>query len=453
MVVINYNSREVGCKIVYYGPGLSGKTTNLIYVHEKVPGTTRGDLISLATDADRTLYFDFLPINIGDINGFSTKFQLYTVPGQVFYNATRKLVLRGVDGLIFVADSQREKSDENVESLNNLKENLAEYGMDLNKLPFVLQYNKRDLPTAMSVEELDTLLNEGKWKTFEACAHKGTGVFDTLKYIIKLVLDRAKKTPEGMKATEMGRVEDAQLKGSHVVEQASVPEVASRPAAPAPPPQRATDPVVRPAAPVETEAAKPYEHVNLAASGADVAEGDGEATVPSTQSPALRPGMQEGTSAKSILESTGAYNVALAESDPVTDPIAKAARELEESPEPVRQERIDESELREDVGPVDSDHREGTHAKADMHDGAALSAPGEQEKELYERLPEIAEAEKTMCTVPDESLDSVTRTKYRDEGEQSGKDDDSAFSIPTMQKSLKAKKKKRGFFGWLFGGK
>jgi mutual gliding-motility protein MglA len=194
MVSINYSSREVSCKIVYYGPGLSGKTTNLQYVHAKVPKKTRGDLISLATDADRTLYFDFLPINIGAINGFATKFQLYTVPGQVFYNATRKLVLRGVDGLVFVADSQRSKRDENIESLNNLKENLIEYGYDIYTLPIVLQYNKRDLPEVMSIGEMEQDLNWNKLPYFEASAVKGVGVFDTLKMITKVVLNRAKKT-------------------------------------------------------------------------------------------------------------------------------------------------------------------------------------------------------------------------------------------------------------------
>lgn len=193
MVSINYSSREVSCKIVYYGPGLSGKTTNLQYVHAKVPKKTRGDLISLATDADRTLYFDFLPINIGAINGFATKFQLYTVPGQVFYNATRKLVLRGVDGVVFVGDSQRSKKDENIESLNNLKENLVEYGYDIMTLPIVLQYNKRDLPDVMSIAELQADLNWNNLPYFEASAVKGVGVFDTLKLITKLVLNKAKR--------------------------------------------------------------------------------------------------------------------------------------------------------------------------------------------------------------------------------------------------------------------
>ncbi len=201
MVSINYSSREVSCKIVYYGPGLSGKTTNLQYVHAKVPGSTRGDLISLATEADRTLYFDFLPINIGTINGFQAKFQLYTVPGQVYYNATRKLVLRGVDGLVFVADSQADKLDENIESLSNLEENLREYGYDIDDIPLVIQYNKVDLPNILSIEELQQALNPTGRPYFTAVAPQGQGVFDTLKMIIKLVLEKAKSTGETRKAT------------------------------------------------------------------------------------------------------------------------------------------------------------------------------------------------------------------------------------------------------------
>jgi len=196
MVSINYAFREISCKIVFYGPGLSGKTTNLQYVHQKVPGKTKGELISLATDADRTLYFDFLPINLGAIQGFATKFQLYTVPGQVYYNATRKLVLRGVDGVVFVADSQRAKMDENIESLNNLYDNLKEYGFDEGELPVVIQYNKRDLPEVMSIDELQATLNPQGFPYFEASAVNGTGVFDTLKMVIKLVLDKARSRSE-----------------------------------------------------------------------------------------------------------------------------------------------------------------------------------------------------------------------------------------------------------------
>ncbi len=193
MVTINYATREISCKIVYYGPGLSGKTTNLQYVHKKVPVQTRGELISLATDTDRTLFFDFLPINLGAIQGFSTRFQLYTVPGQVYYNATRKLVLRGVDGLVFVADSQQSKMDENVESLNNLIDNLKEYGYKLEELPMVIQYNKRDLENVAGIDELEQTLNPYARQYFEAIAVKGVGIFDTLKMICKLVMAKIQK--------------------------------------------------------------------------------------------------------------------------------------------------------------------------------------------------------------------------------------------------------------------
>ena len=232
MVAINYAFREISCKIVFYGPGLSGKTTNLQYVHQKVPGKTKGELISLATDADRTLYFDFLPINLGAIQGFSTKFQLYTVPGQVYYNATRKLVLRGVDGVVFVADSQRAKLDENLESLRNLYDNLQEYGYDAEDLPLVIQYNKRDLPDVMSLQELQAALNPHDRPYFEASAVNGTGVFDTLKMIIKLVLDKARRRSEL----------SAQSGGSATV-QAAAPSTQGSPA-------RVAE-AVRPAQPVE----------------------------------------------------------------------------------------------------------------------------------------------------------------------------------------------------------
>ena len=197
MVSINYAFREISCKIVYYGPGLSGKTTNLQYVHDRVPAKSRGDLISLATEADRTLYFDFLPIHVGDIGGFSTKFQLYTVPGQVFYNATRKLVLRGVDGIVFVADSQNAKMDENIESLANMYENLRENDIDVQTMPLVLQYNKRDLPDIATIEELEKTINPDGRPYVEASAVKGLGVFDTMKRITKLVLEDTKRRTSG----------------------------------------------------------------------------------------------------------------------------------------------------------------------------------------------------------------------------------------------------------------
>jgi signal recognition particle receptor subunit beta len=192
MVSINYALREISCKIVYYGPGLSGKTTNLQFVHGKAPEKSRGELISLATEADRTLYFDFLPLDVGQIAGFATKFQLYTVPGQVFYNATRRLVLRGVDGLVFVADSQVSKMDENIESLNNMYDNLQESGIVPDSLPLVFQWNKRDIPGILPVETLEAALNPRGMPSFEAVAPTGVGVFDTLKKITKMVLEDAR---------------------------------------------------------------------------------------------------------------------------------------------------------------------------------------------------------------------------------------------------------------------
>jgi len=174
---------------VFYGPGLGGKTTNIKYVYTKLQPTLKGRLISLATELDRTLFFDFLPVDIGTIRGFKTRFHLYTVPGQVFYNASRKLILKGVDGIVFVADSQIERFDENIESLDNMKDNLRSYNLDLNKIPLVLQYNKRDLPNITSIEELQKVLNpENKYAYFEAIATQGVGVFETLKEICKMVL-------------------------------------------------------------------------------------------------------------------------------------------------------------------------------------------------------------------------------------------------------------------------
>ncbi len=188
MSMINYASREINCKIVYYGPGLCGKTTNLEYIYEKVAPNTRGKLISLATETERTLFFDFLPVDLGTIRGFKTRFHLYTVPGQVYYNASRKLILKGVDGVVFVGDSQVERLDANIESMHNLYENLAEYGLDLREIPFVIQYNKRDLPNISSLDELQRELNPNAVPHFEAVAVRGIGVFDTLKAVSKLVI-------------------------------------------------------------------------------------------------------------------------------------------------------------------------------------------------------------------------------------------------------------------------
>jgi signal recognition particle receptor subunit beta len=186
--MINYASREINCKIVYYGPGLGGKTTNLEYVFNKVNPETRGKLISLATETERTLFFDFLPVDLGSVKGFKTRFHLYTVPGQVYYNASRRLILKGVDGVVFVGDSRAERMDANLASLQNLYENLAEHGFEPDKLPMVLQYNKRDVPDAVGVEELRAQLNPTGLPDFEAVAVSGEGVFDTLKAVSKLVL-------------------------------------------------------------------------------------------------------------------------------------------------------------------------------------------------------------------------------------------------------------------------
>ena len=220
MSMINYASREINCKIVYYGSGLGGKTTNLEHVYTKVAPDTRGKMVSLATETERTLFFDFLPVDLGTIRGFKTRFHLYTVPGQVYYNASRKLILKGVDGVVFVADSQIERMEANIEAMQNLYDNMAQYGYDLTKTPFVLQYNKRDLPNAAPIRDLQAALNPGwpvedparqkdmpdpynpGWKLvqqidgtwierapyFEAVAVSGDGVFETLKAVAKLVL-------------------------------------------------------------------------------------------------------------------------------------------------------------------------------------------------------------------------------------------------------------------------
>ncbi len=220
MSMINYASREINCKLVYYGPGLGGKTTNLEHVYGKVAPEKRGKMVSLATETERTLFFDFLPVDLGTIRGFKTRFHMYTVPGQVYYNASRKLILKGVDGLVFVADSQMDRMEANVESMQNLYDNMAEYGYDVAKIPFVIQYNKRDLPNAAPISELQQQLNpgwevtnsakqretrdslnEGEWLItqvdgtwiqrapyVESIAINGDGVFETLKHVAKLVL-------------------------------------------------------------------------------------------------------------------------------------------------------------------------------------------------------------------------------------------------------------------------
>jgi signal recognition particle receptor subunit beta len=193
MTFINYAAKEINCKIVYYGPGLCGKTTNLQYIYSKTSPDAKGKMISLATETDRTLFFDFLPLDLGTIRGFTTRFHLYTVPGQVFYDASRKLILKGADGVIFVADSQKERMDSNIESIRNLETNLNEHGLELKTLPYALQFNKRDLPNVIAVDEMYRVLNYKREPTFEAVAPEGVGVFDTLKSVAKQILVELRK--------------------------------------------------------------------------------------------------------------------------------------------------------------------------------------------------------------------------------------------------------------------
>ena len=194
MSFINFAAREINCKIVYYGPGLGGKTTNLQHIFDKTGEQQKGKMISLATETDRTLFFDFLPLDLGTIRGFKTRFHLYTVPGQVFYDASRKLILRGVDGVVFVADSQAERADANVEALENLIRNLQEHGYDFATIPYVLQLNKRDLPNALPTDEMRKQLRRREEPTFESIASQGQGVFETLKEIARQVLVELKKS-------------------------------------------------------------------------------------------------------------------------------------------------------------------------------------------------------------------------------------------------------------------
>jgi mutual gliding-motility protein MglA len=199
MPLINFTTREITCKIVYYGPGRSGKTTNLQYIFQRVPQDRRGRMVSLATQTDRTLFFDFLPLELGSISGFATRFQLYTVPGQVYYNATRKLVLQGADGVVFVADSQARQLDENVESLQNLHANLLEQGIDVRTLPIIMQYNKQGLPPELILteEELDDALNFRSAPAVGADALEGRGVFETLKSVSETVLRKLSQDQSG----------------------------------------------------------------------------------------------------------------------------------------------------------------------------------------------------------------------------------------------------------------
>ncbi len=245
---INFARREIACKIVYYGPGMSGKTTNLEVLHNKTPREHKGELTCIATEGDRTLFFDFMPLNLGNIRGMNTKFQLYTVPGQVYYNSTRKLVLRGVDGVIFVADSAPDKMDENLESLRNLEENLREYGRDVGELPIILQYNKRDRPDAVDPRVMNDKMNPGKRPWFEAVATDGTGVFDCLKALAGLVIQnldvQTARSDEPAAAAVSAADASKELVGARALEGVVASEAAS--SGPAP---RTSASAVAPAAP------------------------------------------------------------------------------------------------------------------------------------------------------------------------------------------------------------
>jgi mutual gliding-motility protein MglA len=195
MSFINHMAKEINCKIVYYGPGLCGKTTNLQHIHDTTKPEAKGKMISLATETERTLFFDFMPLDLGMVRGYKVRFHLYTVPGQVFYDASRKLILKGADGVIFVADSNPGRMEANVESVENLEQNLATYNLTLAQLPYVIQYNKRDLPEVSSIEELRAAINPHKVPDFEAAAKAGTGVFETLKGLAKQVLTKLSQQP------------------------------------------------------------------------------------------------------------------------------------------------------------------------------------------------------------------------------------------------------------------
>ncbi len=236
MVLVSYSGKEINAKLVYYGPGLSGKTTNLEQIYGSIPQTHRGKMVSMKTKTERTLFFDFLPVNLGELAGFKTRFLLYTVPGQVYYNATRKLVLKGVDAVVFVADSKRGKMDENVESLDNLKENLRENGLTLDTLPWVIQYNKRDLPDAYSLDELQQVLNPQNVPFYEAVATNGQGVVETFKAVSKLLLRKLSK--------EVGAPILSNKAAAHPVEEASAANAPPRGAAPPLTPEMAPPPTM-----------------------------------------------------------------------------------------------------------------------------------------------------------------------------------------------------------------
>lgn len=270
MVFFNYSTMQMHAKVVYYGPGLCGKTTNLQYIYDHTGNDSRGEMVSLATETDRTLFFDLLPIDVGKIAGFTTRIQLYTVPGQVFYNTTRKLVLKGVDGVVFVADSQRPMLNANVESFENLEENLAEMGLDLETIPVVLQYNKRDLPNILTVEELDESLKKGDWASVEASALNGDGVFETLKTISKATLIALKNRMTKGRSDSASKPKPAAAPG----------RAATGRAMPAAPPPRKGLPA---APPPKADKAKPADEEAAEEKAVEAEEATAETTAPESQ--------------------------------------------------------------------------------------------------------------------------------------------------------------------------
>ncbi|MCP4581387.1 MAG: hypothetical protein GY839_07190 [candidate division Zixibacteria bacterium] len=421
MVSINYAFKEMISKVVYYGPGLSGKTTNLQYVFKKVPQNTRGELISLATDADRTLYFDFLPVNVGNIKGFSVKFQLYTVPGQVYYNATRKLVLRGVDGLVFVADSQNDKMDENIESLNNLQENLIEYGYNLNEMPFVIQYNKRDLPNIATIDQLEQLLNPSAVPYYEAVATTGEGVFGTLKAISKLVIDKAQKSSAQKPATSKTAVVSASDEPDiepvpQPVDVAPVPEVQT--------PITVAQPVPESKAPEEYREPTYGElsEDQLDTSSTSEIGVDTAAKPMSSEAPAERPAI--------VRESETMTNVVVSSGPEETE------KEQETKPAEDIEETTEHSVLLDDTNETNETNEIETEVSNSVSHPDILDA---DRLDNYTSEP-VVEVEEDTGTVFDEEATVVTDPKQTV----------ASFNKPQMAESVKVKgKKKSGLFGWL----
>ncbi|HVP38599.1 MAG TPA: GTPase domain-containing protein [Candidatus Saccharimonadales bacterium] len=292
MVVVSYSGREINAKLVYYGTGLSGKTTNLEFIYGAIPSNSRGKMVSMKTQNDRTLFFDLLPVDLGEISGFKTRFMLYTVPGQVFYNATRKLVLRGADAIVFVVDSERGRMQENKDSLQNLIDNLAEYNLSLDQLPWVLQYNKRDLPDVYTVEELNRELNPKGVPWFEAIAVRGDGVFETFRGVSRLLLENLNK--ELKLGTRVSTVAEVQPAATRAPAFTPEPLPPAEPAVPVPAPEpvmaavrEAPAPVAVPAAPPAVQEPEPVAASAAATELAPLAERPLEAAAAARRAPSL----------------------------------------------------------------------------------------------------------------------------------------------------------------------